>query len=148
MAKRLGLIISNCINSDRMGFILHRHMSDNIRKSLNIINYCLEKKIPSLILALDAEKALDHLESTSLQKLLKLMDLDWILFEQLKCMQTLWPIYMLIIWDLWTLNLPEALSRGAHCHPYYLHSPWNLLPKLYVQMMILKLYKLGKKNIC
>lgn len=74
MAKRLNRFVAEYEHVNQTGFIPGRHISDNIRLSLNVINYCSLKKIPALVVALDAEKAFDRLESGYLQVLLQHMN--------------------------------------------------------------------------
>lgn len=40
MAKRLNRFIADYVHLNQTGFIPGRHMSDNIRTSLNVIHYC------------------------------------------------------------------------------------------------------------
>lgn len=49
-------------------------MSDNIRKVLNIIHYGRKEKMPSLLLALDFEKAFDLVEFIYILRLLQFMN--------------------------------------------------------------------------
>lgn len=74
MAKRLNSFIGAYVHVDQLGFIPSRQISDNIRKTLDVIHHCVSHQIPSLVVALDAEKAFDKLESSYLQLLLKRMN--------------------------------------------------------------------------
>lgn len=62
LAKRLNTFITTYIHQDQIGFMPGREPPNNIRKSLNVINYSRSYKIISLILSLDIEKAFDTLE--------------------------------------------------------------------------------------
>lgn len=74
IVKWLNSFIGSYVHVDQSGFIPARHISDNIWKTLNIIHYCVLHKISSFIVALDAEKAFDRLETSYLQILLKRMN--------------------------------------------------------------------------
>lgn len=74
MARRLNSFIASYVHIDQSGFIPSRQISDNIRKTLNVIHHCVLHRIPSLIVALDAEKAFDKLEISYLQSLLQRMN--------------------------------------------------------------------------
>lgn len=74
LAKRLNSFIAAYVHVDQSGFIPSRQISDNIRKTLDVIHHCASQKIPSLIVALDAEKAFDKLETSYLQILLQRMN--------------------------------------------------------------------------
>lgn len=50
------------INSDQTGFIRGRIFSNNIRRLISIIYHLDYCKIPSAIVAMDAEKAFDRIE--------------------------------------------------------------------------------------
>ena len=62
LAKRLEDILPKLINPDQAGFIKGRYSADNIRRLLNVINHFDTGRNPSLLLALDAEKAYDRVE--------------------------------------------------------------------------------------
>lgn len=54
--------------------MLTRQLAASVRRTLNLINYCSIKNIPLLVMALDAEKAFDHFETTYLFQLLEYMN--------------------------------------------------------------------------
>lgn len=60
IANGLSKIIPSIIDPDQTGFIPDRHLSDNVRRTLNIIDYSKKMNIQTLILTLDAEKAFDR----------------------------------------------------------------------------------------
>lgn len=45
-----------------MGFIKSRHLKDNIRRTINVINHIKTLRIPIVLYFLDAEKAFDLFE--------------------------------------------------------------------------------------
>lgn len=63
MAKRLNMFIADYVHVNQSGFIPGRHISDNIRTTLDVVHYGRLKKLKVVMAALDAEKAFDHLES-------------------------------------------------------------------------------------
>lgn len=74
MAKRLNCFIEHYVHLDQSGFIPTRKLSDNIRKMLNVIHYSTTHKIPTLIVAFDADKAFNRLEPVYLFTLIKAMN--------------------------------------------------------------------------
>lgn len=74
MAKLLNRFVAAYVHPNQTGFILGRHISDNICTMLNIMHHCKSARTPALVVALDAEKAFDRLESIYLQVLLRYMD--------------------------------------------------------------------------
>ncbi len=60
LADRLTKIVPQIIDPDQTGFIPNRHLPDNVRRTLNIIDYSEKMNIQTLILTSDAEKAFDR----------------------------------------------------------------------------------------
>ena len=60
IANRLSKIIPFIIDPDQTGFIPDRYLSDNVRRTLNIIDFSKKMNTQTLILTLDAEKAFDR----------------------------------------------------------------------------------------
>lgn len=61
MANRLTDLLPGLINLDQTGFVKDRLLGDNIRRTINIIDYTQRTKNQMLTLMLDAEKAFDRL---------------------------------------------------------------------------------------
>ena len=59
--NRLRTILPNIISTDQNGFVSNRKISHNIRKSLDIIEFTKQKRIPGIILSIDMEKCFDRL---------------------------------------------------------------------------------------
>lgn len=74
LAHRLQKIIACYVKQDQTGFIPTRCMSDNIRRTLNVIHHCRSHHIPSFLLALDFEKAFDSVEFQYIKTLLQNMN--------------------------------------------------------------------------
>ena len=64
--NRLKEVIPKLISSDQTGFVKGRQISHNNRRSLDVINYVNNKKLPALILSIDMEKCFDRLEHNSI----------------------------------------------------------------------------------
>lgn len=52
MAHCLNKIIISYVHQDQTGFMPMRQLADTVRRSLNLINYCTQKNIPMIIIAL------------------------------------------------------------------------------------------------
>ncbi len=59
------------IHPDQSGFVKARYVSDNIRRSLNVIDHSTLYNRPASVLSLDAEKAFDKVEWSHLFSVLK-----------------------------------------------------------------------------
>lgn len=61
IAKRMSNIMPKIINLDQTGFVKDRLLSDNIHRTINVIDYASKNKLSMLTITLDAEKAFDRL---------------------------------------------------------------------------------------
>lgn len=61
------------VHVDQVGFMPTRDLVDNIQKVLHIIHYCTARESPTLLLAIDIEKAFDTVESSYFKALLRFM---------------------------------------------------------------------------
>lgn len=68
---RLNNVIHKLVSSDQTGFIKMRQSSANVRRLLGILQYVAYKKEKAVVIALDAEKALDRVEWKYLFRVLK-----------------------------------------------------------------------------
>ena len=66
MDNRLKEVIEELIHTDQTRFLPNRHISTNLRKSLDIIEYCKGAKIPALILSIDMEKCFDKIDYSAI----------------------------------------------------------------------------------
>lgn len=71
IARRIESLLPDLISHDQTGFIRGRQTQDNIRRTLHIMRYIQTRKISSVILGLDAEKAFDSVNWTYLYKVLE-----------------------------------------------------------------------------
>lgn len=63
LAHYLNAFITTLIHEDQTGFMPGQYIRDNIRKMLNLIQYCNHHNILSTLLSLDTEKAFDNLKT-------------------------------------------------------------------------------------
>lgn len=68
VSQRPERILPDIIHKDQTGFIRQRQTQDNIRKTLHILRHTNKQNIETLILSLDAEKALDSVRWDFLYK--------------------------------------------------------------------------------
>lgn len=110
LAHRLNKIIASYIHQDQTGFMPTRQLADNVRWTLNLINYCETQNTPMLILALDAEKAFDCVETKYLLHLMETMNFGP---NFLRAIQTLYnePRAQLVVNDLRSEDF--MLTRGT-----------------------------------
>ncbi len=62
LTRRLDPLLPTIISPDQTGFIKHRHSFHNVRCLFNILYTIPHKKIPELVISMDAEKAFDRVE--------------------------------------------------------------------------------------
>lgn len=62
LARRMEPLLPTIISPDQTGFIKNRHLFHNVRRLLNILYSTPHKKIPELVISMNAEKAFDRVE--------------------------------------------------------------------------------------
>ena len=62
MDNRLREVISDIIDPNQTGFVSGRNITKNIRKSLDVMEYCRATKTPAVIMSVDMEKCFDKIE--------------------------------------------------------------------------------------
>ena len=63
--NRLSALLPKIIHNDQTGFVKGRNIAHNIRKSIEVIDFCNAKRIPSVIMSCDMEKCFDHIEHSA-----------------------------------------------------------------------------------
>ncbi|XP_063819155.1 LOW QUALITY PROTEIN: uncharacterized protein LOC135057187 [Pseudophryne corroboree] len=71
LALRLNPLLPSLIHPDQVGFVPTRQALDNTRRTINLIHHANSVKLPSLLLALDAEKAFDRVSWAFLDQTLR-----------------------------------------------------------------------------
>ena len=61
MDNRLRTVLPSIISQDQTGFLAGRNISVNIRKSLDVMEFCKNQNIPALIMSIDMEKCFDRI---------------------------------------------------------------------------------------
>ena len=64
--NRLRVVLPSLIHEDQTGFLANRRISTNIRKTLDIIEYTKDNKIPGIILSVDMEKCFDKIDYSAI----------------------------------------------------------------------------------
>ena len=70
IANRLKLTFTDLIDEDQTGFIRGKLISQNIRTMLDVMQYTWLKRIPTLVVSVDFQKAFDRVDYGSLYKIL------------------------------------------------------------------------------
>lgn len=56
------MVLSQCVHLDQTSFMNNRHLGDNIRKLLNVINFVKQGNNPAMCYFIDTEKVFDRVE--------------------------------------------------------------------------------------
>lgn len=71
IANRLQKYLSKLISMDQTGFMKERNISTNIRKIIDIDEYCKNNSIEGIILSVDFEKCFDRVETSGIEKVME-----------------------------------------------------------------------------
>ena len=66
MAERLKTVLPELISAEQTGFLQNRHISENIRRTLEVIKYAEKEHIPGIIVSIDFEKCFDKLAHSAI----------------------------------------------------------------------------------
>ena len=66
MDNRLKEILPDIIHEDQTGFMSGRHITCQVRKSLDVIQYCKNTQTPAIIFSIDMEKCFDKIAHSSI----------------------------------------------------------------------------------
>lgn len=83
MALRMQSVLPSIIHPDQTGFMKERNITDNIRKTIEIVNYTSKNRIEFLIMTIDYQKCFDFLQHSALWRCLEYLNygeryLDWL----------------------------------------------------------------------
>lgn len=83
LALRLQVLLPNIISEDQTGFMKGRSITDNIRKTIDVVNYAYQTKQEIIIMSIDYQKCFDFLEHTAIWGSLKYFNfgdkfIEWI----------------------------------------------------------------------
>ena len=67
-------MLPSIIHHDQSGFLPKHSIATNIRKSLDVMEYCKQRKIPAVILSLDMEKCFDRIEYGAILGVLRMFN--------------------------------------------------------------------------
>ena len=71
MDNRLRTVLHKLISDDQTGFMAGRHITTNIRKTLDVVEYCKRSNKAAVILTVDMEKCFDRIDFTAISGALK-----------------------------------------------------------------------------
>lgn len=71
IANRIKMFLPKLISTDQTGFMKGRNISTNIRKIIDIDDYCSQQEIDAIILSVDFERCFDTIEISSIDKILE-----------------------------------------------------------------------------
>ena len=111
IAKRIQSVIDKIIHPDQTGFMSNRRISLNIRRVLDIMNWCQINSIPAFILNLDFLKAFDRCEVNSILKSLAYFKFpDYII----KWIEVLYTLFSVKIQNRGFFSNPINVERSVH----------------------------------
>uniref|UniRef100_A0A8C5R235 Reverse transcriptase domain-containing protein n=1 Tax=Leptobrachium leishanense TaxID=445787 RepID=A0A8C5R235_9ANUR len=104
LSMRLDWLLGDLIHPDQVGFMPNRQAYENIRKTVDLIWFASSRKIPSLFISLDAEKAFDRAEWPFLFSLLKHLGLP--------------PAYVVAVQALYSSPSAQVVIPGTNPIPF------------------------------
>ena len=69
--NRLRTVLPSIISADQTGFMAGRNIGTNIRKTLDVMEFCKNKKLPAVIMSIDMNKCFDRIDYTAVFGALK-----------------------------------------------------------------------------
>ena len=66
LAERMKKVLPSIVSEEQTGFVPGRLISENIRRTIEVIEFTKKKQIPSIIMSLDFEKCFDKIEHQSI----------------------------------------------------------------------------------
>lgn len=88
LANRLKYITSSLIGLDQVGIVKSRQAPDGTRRMLNLLRLDEANKVPSMLLALDAEKAFDGVHWGYLSRTLHKFDISGLIHSAIMALYT------------------------------------------------------------
>ena len=88
IAERIKIFLPNLINSDQTGFMSGRNISDNIRRTIDIVQHTINQSIPAVIVSIDFEKAFDRVDYNALYKMLSYFNFSQSFIQKIKVLFT------------------------------------------------------------
>lgn len=128
LANRLGPLLPELVWNDQVGFVMGKQAPDNTKKLLDILQVTEWVNFPMLLLSLDAEKALDRVNWTYMQAVLKQVGLSGNIFKAISWLYTVPPHWLKLEYQgpcRAPLASKKGLDKGAHCCRLSLRSWWK-----------------------
>ena len=69
--NRLSPVLPSIISTDQTGFVKGRNIAYNVRKTLDVIDYCKINKLPGVVMSCDMNKCFDRIEHSSIYAVLQ-----------------------------------------------------------------------------
>jgi len=104
LASRLSVVLPTIINNDQTAYIKGRYIGENIRTITDIITFCKQKNLTSILLLIDFEKAFDTVKWSFLYKVLKKFNFGTIFQKWIKMLYT---------------NIQSTVINNGYFSPYF-----------------------------
>ena len=69
--NRMRMVLPNLIHEDQTGFMKKRNIASNLRKSLDVMEFCRSHQVPAVILSIDMNKCFDRVSYSAIKGALR-----------------------------------------------------------------------------
>ncbi len=126
MASRLSRHMADLIHPDQSGFVPGRHIFSNLRRLFNIMYHKHEEE--SVVIALDAEKAFDHLEWKYMLSTLKHFGFGQEFMDWINIIYTQPQASVITNGEIsQSFHLQRGVRQGCSCSPYLFNLAFEAL---------------------
>ena len=111
ISNRMLISLNSIISEDQRGFLPNRRISVNIRKMLDIINYCNNEEIEAFIFSCDFEKCFDKVSHPALIRALQYFDFGE---RVIKWTEIMYSKFEVIIQNNGNFSDPVKVMQGVY----------------------------------